>query len=112
MNVPARYASGYLGDIGVPYSGPGDFCAWFEAYLGGRWYTFDARYNTPRIGRVLMVHGRDAADGAMITSFGAYDLKKFRVWANEVPGAPTDAAMHEMLQSLPDAEALTLAPPS
>ena len=58
MNIPARYASGYLGDIGVPYSGPGDFCAWFEAYLGNRWHTFDARYNTPRIGRVLMVRGR------------------------------------------------------
>ncbi|WP_209427922.1 transglutaminase family protein [Pararhodobacter sp. SW119] len=110
MNVPARYASGYLGDIGVPYSGPGDFCAWFEAYLGGRWYTFDARYNTPRIGRVLMVRGRDAADGAMITSFGAYDLKTFRVWTDEVPGTPADETLHEMLKSRPDTEALTLAP--
>ncbi|MFN4172028.1 MAG: transglutaminase-like domain-containing protein [Pseudorhodobacter sp.] len=110
MSIPARYASGYLGDVGVPYSGPGDFCAWFEAYLGDRWYTFDARYNTPRIGRVLMVRGRDAADGAMMTSFGAYDLKAFRVWTDAVPGTPDDAAMQDMLQSRPDTVALTLAP--
>lgn len=109
MTIPARYVSGYLGDIGVPYSGPGDFCAWFEAYLGGRWYTFDARYNTPRIGRVLMVRGRDAADGAMITSFGTYDLKVFRVWTDEIRGTPTEADLREMLTSLPESEALTLA---
>jgi transglutaminase-like putative cysteine protease len=84
MNIPARYASGYLGDIGVPPAGPGDFCAWFEAYLDGRWYTFDARYNTPRIGRVLMVRGRDAADVPMITSFGSYRLTNFEVWCDEV----------------------------
>jgi len=106
MNIPARYASGYLGDIGVPYAGPGDFCAWFEAYVGGRWYTFDARYNTPRIGRVLMVVGRDAADGAMITSFGSYDLKLFRVWTDEIAGQPDDATMLGMLDRLPDAPAL------
>ena len=110
MNIPARYASGYLGDIGVPDAGPGDFSAWFEAYLGGRWYTFDARYNTPRIGRILMVRGRDAADGAMITSFGTYDLKSFRVWTDEVPGTPSEAQLSELLTHLPDAEALTLAP--
>lgn len=110
MNIPARYASGYLGDIGVPYSGPGDFCAWFEAYLEGRWYTFDARYNQPRIGRVLMVRGRDAADGAMITSFGTYDMKAFRIWTAEVPGTPTDASLHELLKTRPQGEALTLAP--
>ena len=95
MNIPARYASGYLGDIGVPPSGPGDFCAWFEAFLEGRWYTFDARYNTPRIGRILMVRGRDAADGAMITSFGRYQLKLFRVWTEEVAGDPSEAALLE-----------------
>ncbi|MBK5928100.1 transglutaminase-like domain-containing protein [Rhodobaculum claviforme] len=111
MNIPARYASGYLGDIGVPPSGPGDFCAWFEAYLGGRWYTFDARYNTPRIGRVLMVRGRDAADGAMITSFGAHTLTSFRVWTDEVPGTPDDATLHAMLRHRPEAEALVLGPP-
>ena len=110
MSIPARYASGYLGDIGVPPSGAGDFCAWFEAYLGGRWYTFDARYNTPRIGRVLMVRGRDAADGAMMTSFGAYDLRVFRVWTDELPGAPDEGRLHGMLTSLPRSEALTLAP--
>lgn len=110
MNIPARYASGYLGDVDVPYSGPGDFCAWFEAYLGGRWYTFDARYNTPRIGRVLMVRGRDAADGAMITSFGSYDMKAFKVWTDEAPQGASEAAMRDMLKTRPETEALTLAP--
>jgi transglutaminase-like putative cysteine protease len=106
MNIPARYASGYLGDIGVPYSGPGDFCAWFEVYLGGRWYTFDARYNTPRIGRVLMVRGADAADVAMITSFGDYELKYFLVWTNEIDGGLSDDAILQILQSRPTAEPL------
>jgi transglutaminase-like putative cysteine protease len=110
MNIPARYASGYLGDIGVPDSGPGDFCAWFEAYLEKRWYTFDARYNTPRIGRVLVVRGRDAADGAMITSFGDYDLKLFRVWTDEVVGTSSDAERLALLERLPDTPALTLEP--
>jgi len=109
MNIPARYASGYLGDIGVPPSGPGDFCAWFEAYLEGRWYTFDARYNTPRIGRILMVRGRDAADGAMMTSFGRYDLKLFRVWTNEVTGQTSGDDLQDLLREIPDAPALTLA---
>lgn len=108
MNIPARYASGYLGDIGVPYSGPGDFCAWFEAYLGGRWYTMDARYNEPRIGRVLMVRGRDAADGAMITSFGAYDLQSFHVWTDQVFGSPAETNLDDLLKSRPNTEALTL----
>ena len=67
----------------MPPSGPGDFCAWFEADREGRWYTFDARYNSPRVGSVLMVRGRDA-DGAMMTSFGSYELKLFRVWTDEV----------------------------
>lgn len=110
MNIPARYASGYLGDIGVPYSGPGDFCAWFEAYLGGQWHIFDARYNTPRIGRVLMVRGRDAADGAMITSFGAHRLEKFRVWADEVPGTPSEDEVGALLRELPDGEAIIPGP--
>jgi len=110
MNVPARYASGYLGDVGVPYSGPGDFCAWIEVYLGGRWYTFDARYNTPRIGRVLMVRGRDAADCAMITSYGSYDMTAFRVWTDEVPGTPSEDGLRDMLADRPISEALTLAP--
>lgn len=110
MSIPARYASGYLGDIGVPPSGAGDFCAWFEVFLGGRWYTFDARYNTPRIGRVLMVRGRDAADGAMITSFGSYDMKAFRVWTNEIVGLSTTEDLKKKLSTPPEGEPLTLAP--
>jgi transglutaminase-like putative cysteine protease len=85
MNIPARYCSGYLPDIGVPYGGPMDFSAWFEVWLDGRWYTFDARFNTPRIGRILMVRGRDATDVAMITSFGAHAIERFEVWAEELP---------------------------
>jgi transglutaminase-like putative cysteine protease len=85
MHIPARYATGYLGDIGVPAAdSPMDFSAWFEAYLGGRWWTFDARHNTPRIGRVLMATGRDAADVAITTSFGLSWLKKFEVITDEV----------------------------
>ena len=109
MSIPARYASGYLGDIGVPPSGPGDFSAWTEVYLGDRWYTFDARHNIPRIGRILMVRGRDAADGAMMTTFGAYDLELFRVWTEEVEGR-SDNELRELLRHQPEAEALTLAP--
>ncbi len=85
MNIPARYVTGYLGDIGVPASGtPMDFSAWFEAYLDGRWWTFDARHNRARIGRVLMATGRDAADVAITTSFGATRLTKFEVVTDEV----------------------------
>jgi transglutaminase-like putative cysteine protease len=85
MNVPARYCCGYLGDIGVPpVDLPMDFSGWFEAYLGGTWYTFDARHNQPRIGRVLIARGRDAADAAISTSFGQTRLQTFRVWTDEV----------------------------
>ncbi len=84
MGVPARYATGYLGDIGVPASDvPMDFSAWFEAYLGGRWWAFDARHNTPRIGRVLIATGRDAADVAITTSFGRAPMKQFTVVTRE-----------------------------
>jgi transglutaminase-like putative cysteine protease len=85
MNIPARYCTGYLGDVGTPppYP-PGDFAAWFEAYLGGQWYTFDPRNNVPRIGRVLLARGRDAADVAITTTFGPNTLKSFRVWTDEV----------------------------
>ncbi|XSG81106.1 MAG: transglutaminase-like domain-containing protein [Methyloligella sp. ZOD6] len=110
MNIPARYASGYLGDIGVPPTGAGDFSAWFEVYLENRWHTFDARHNTPRIGRVLMVHGRDAADAAMITSFGSYNLDFFRVWTNEVVPSASDQGLLHLLQIPPEGAALTLAP--
>ena len=85
MNIPARYCTGYLGDIGMlPPFGPMDFAAWFEAYLGGRWYTFDARNNIPRIGRILMARGRDAIDVAIATTFGPNTLVRFKVWTDEV----------------------------
>jgi transglutaminase-like putative cysteine protease len=85
MNIPARYCTGYLGDIGVaPDPAPMDFSAWFEAFIGGRWFTFDARHNVPRIGRVLIAHGRDAADVAISTTFGQNILKNFRVTTEEV----------------------------
>lgn len=88
MNIPARYCTGYLGDIGVPVSdAPMDFAAWFEAYVGGEWHTFDARNNIPRIGRVLIARGRDAADVAISTTFGPNTLSNFTVWTEEVvPG--------------------------
>lgn len=86
LNIPARYATGYLGDIGIPpVDAPMDFSAWFEVYLSGRWWTFDARHNTPRIGRVVMAYGRDATDVALTTSFGPARLTKFVVWTDEVP---------------------------
>jgi transglutaminase-like putative cysteine protease len=86
MHVPARYATGYLGDIGVPASpSPMDFSAWFEVYLNGSWWTCDARHNQPRIGRVLMAVGRDASDVAITTSFGMAELTKFSVVTEEVP---------------------------
>jgi transglutaminase-like putative cysteine protease len=80
MNIPARYCTGYLGDIEVPASdAPMDFSGWFEAYLDGRWYTFDARHNTPRVGRILMARGRDATDVAIATTFGSCTLTGFKV---------------------------------
>lgn len=84
LNIPARYAAGYLGDIGVPAVLPMDFSAWFEVFLEDRWWTFDARNNMPRIGRVLMATGRDAADVAITTSFGNSQLTTFAVTADEV----------------------------
>jgi transglutaminase-like putative cysteine protease len=84
MNIPARYVTGYLGDIGVPPAPyPMDFSAWFEAYLGDRWHTFDARHNTPRIGRVVIARGRDAADVPITMVFGANTLKRFEVTTEE-----------------------------
>ena len=85
LNIPARYVAGYLGDIGVPLRLPMDFSAWFEVYLDHKWWAFDARNNTPRIGRVLMATGRDAADVAFLTSFGSSNLIKFEVVSDEVP---------------------------
>jgi transglutaminase-like putative cysteine protease len=85
MNIPARYCTGYLGDIGRPKDpSPMDFAGWFEAYLGGVWHTFDPRNHVPRIGRVLIARGRDAADVAIATTFGPNTLRTFRVWTDEV----------------------------
>lgn len=85
MNIPARYCTGYLSDIGAPPPyGVMDFAAWMEVYLGGQWHMFDARNNKPHIGRILMARGRDAADVALSTSFGPSMLKSFTVWADEV----------------------------
>ena len=92
MNIPARYCTGYLGDIGIPPPyGPMDFAAWFEAYVGGRWHTFDARNNVPRIGRVLIARGRDAIDVAISNTFGPNALAGFKVWAEEIVDTPEAA---------------------
>jgi transglutaminase-like putative cysteine protease len=85
MNIPARYCTGYLGDIGVPISpNPMDFSAWFEAYLDGKWHTFDPRNNIPRIGHILIARGRDATDVPLTNVFGPNTLKSFKVWTDEV----------------------------
>jgi transglutaminase-like putative cysteine protease len=84
MNIPARYVTGYIGDIRVPYSGAGDFSAWYQVWLDGRWWDMDARHNYPRYGRILMAAGRDAADVAITTSFGRSDLTHFYVESNEI----------------------------
>ena len=94
MNIPARYATGYLGDIGVPpVPCPMDFSAWFQVYLGGRWWALDGRHNTRRIGRVLIATGRDAADVAITTSFGGSILKQFQVVTDEVTENSSTAPM-------------------
>jgi transglutaminase-like putative cysteine protease len=86
MNIPARYCTGYLSDIGTPQPWAiGDFAAWMEVYLGGRWHTFDPRNNTPRIGRILIARGRDASDVAIATTFGPNSLTVFKVWTDEIP---------------------------
>ena len=88
LNIPARYCTGYLSDLGTPLPHPpGDFAAWFEAYLGGRWLTFDPRNNAPRVGRILLARGRDAADVAITTTFGPNTLQGFRVWTDEITGS-------------------------
>ena len=100
INIPARYCTGYLGDIGIdPIDAPMDFSAWFEAYLGGRWHTFDARHNTPRIGRIAMARGRDATDTAITTSYGKAELVKFEVHTDEV--ADTDLSRPPAQTALP-----------
>jgi transglutaminase-like putative cysteine protease len=84
MNIPARYVTGYIGDIRQPFSGPGDFSAWYQVFLNDQWIDLDARHNYPRLGRILMATGRDAADVAITTSFGTANLVKFYVESNEI----------------------------
>jgi len=88
LNIPARYCTGYVSDIGVPppYD-PMDFAAWMEVYLGGEWHTFDPRNNAPRIGRVLIAYGRDAADVPLTHIFGPNVLSSFNVWTEEASPA-------------------------
>jgi hypothetical protein len=93
MNIPARYATGYLGDIGVPSDpNPMDFSAWFEAYLGGHWHTFDARHNRRRIGRVLIGRGHDASDVPITMAFGKHLLENFRVTTEEIRAGNANTA--------------------
>jgi transglutaminase-like putative cysteine protease len=95
MNIPARYCTGYLGDMGMPPPyGVGDFAAWFDVYLGGRWHTFDPRNNVPRIGRVLIARGRDASDVAITTTFGPNTLESFQVFTDEILNFPESAPEH------------------
>lgn len=96
QNIPARYVSGYLGDVRHPYSGPGDFSAWYQVFLDGQWWTMDARHNGPRFGRVLMATGRDATDVAITTSFGNADLKHFWVESNEVTCIPAVGVVQQI----------------
>ena len=99
LNIPARYCTGYLGEIGMPPPyGPMDFAGWFEAYLGNAWHTFDARNNIPRIGRVLIARGRDATDVAISNTFGLNTLKDFRVWTDEIPDDEQNQNMSGMTQ--------------
>jgi transglutaminase-like putative cysteine protease len=95
MNIPARYCTGYLGDVGTPppYA-VGDFAAWFEAWIGGRWHVFDPRNNVPRMARILMARGRDAADVAIATTFGPNFLESFKVWTDEL--ASTDEVPRDL----------------
>lgn len=106
VNIPARYVNGYLGDIGVPQDpAPMDFSAWFEAYLDGKWYTFDARHNVPRIGRVVIARGRDATDVPLLHSFGPHKLSMFKVWTYEQESHPARPPVHGVDRTL-DVQAL------
>ncbi len=99
LNIPARYCNGFLGDIGVPVDpNPMDFCAWCEVFINGRWYTFDSRHNEPRIGRIVLARGRDAADVPMMSTFGPHTLDQFKVMAEEIaePVAETESRKQQM----------------
>lgn len=109
LNIPARYCTGYLGDLGVPVTGIMDFSAWFEVYLGGRWHAFDARNNMPRMGRVLIARGRDAVDVPIANTFGPAELLRFEVISEEAP--PTaEAGCRSRLQPADDAKDLASGP--
>ena len=97
MNIPARYVTGYIGDIRRPFSGPGDFSAWYQVFLDGKWMDLDARHNYPRLGRILMATGRDAADVAITTSFGPAQLTYFYVESNELDDAGKKMALPNSL---------------
>jgi transglutaminase-like putative cysteine protease len=100
LNLPARYVTGYLGDIGVPYNpAPMDFSAWHEVYLGGRWWTMDGRHHEPRIGRILMATGRDAVDVALTTQFGVGTLQSFNVTTEEVQPAASHMPYFPQVQA-------------
>lgn len=100
LNVPARYCNGFLGDIGVPIDpNPMDFCAWCEVFINGRWYTFDARHNEPRIGRIVLARGRDAADVPMMTTFGPHTLDTFEVTALEIPDVVDEAMSRKQMSA-------------
>lgn len=99
VNIPARYVNGYLGDIGVPADpAPMDFSAWFEAYIDGKWYTFDARHNIPRIGRIVIARGRDATDVPLLHSFGPHTLKLFKVWTYDATEASQPAQQAQQMR--------------
>ena len=91
LNIPARYVNGHLGDIGVPVVDPMDFSAWIEVFIGGKWHSFDPRNNVPRIGRIVVARGRDAADVPLINSFGPHVLKSFRIWTYEVDASSVES---------------------
>jgi transglutaminase-like putative cysteine protease len=95
MNIPTRYVNGYLGDIGVPITGPMDFSAWMEVFLDGRWHSFDPRNNRPRIGRIVVAYGRDAADVPLIHSFGPHVLESFLVWADQIADPEQDKVLRK-----------------
>lgn len=104
LNIPARYVTGYLGDIGVPPCPlPMDFSAWTEVFLDGQWYAFDGRHNMPRIGRIAMARGRDATDVAITTSFGPAILKKFSVVTDEILTPAVEVTMNPIAQPVPAA---------
>jgi transglutaminase-like putative cysteine protease len=107
LNIPARYVTGYLGDIGVPPCPlPMDFSAWTEVFLDGQWYAFDGRHNMPRIGRIAMARGRDATDVALTTSFGPTTLTKFTVVTDEIPAPAVQVSLNPIAQSIPAAAAI------